>query len=36
LHPFRDIAIMTAAEFLQATEEEATEEKASQGTPSRC
>ena len=28
LHPFRDIAIMTAAEFLQATEEEATEEKA--------
>ena len=28
LHPFRNIAIMTAAEFLQATEEEATEEKA--------
>jgi len=28
LHPFRDIAIMTAAEFLQATEEEATQEKA--------
>jgi putative PIN family toxin of toxin-antitoxin system len=28
LHPFRDIAIVTAAEFLQATEEEATEEKA--------
>jgi uncharacterized protein len=28
LHPFRDIAIMTAAEFLQATEEETTEEKA--------
>ena len=28
LRPFRDIAIMTATEFLQATEEEATEEKA--------
>jgi len=28
LHPFRDIAIMTAAEFLEATEEEAMEEKA--------
>jgi putative PIN family toxin of toxin-antitoxin system len=27
LHPFRGIAIMTATEFLQATEEEAVEEK---------
>ncbi len=29
LHPFRAIAIMTAAAFLQATEEEATEENVS-------
>ena len=28
LHPFRDIAIMTAAEFLQATEDEVTDEEA--------
>lgn len=28
LHPFRDIAIMTAAEFLQATEEEVADEQA--------
>jgi uncharacterized protein len=28
LHPFRGIAIMTAAEFLQATEEEVADEKA--------
>jgi uncharacterized protein len=28
LHPFRGIAIMTAAEFLQATEAEATDEQA--------
>jgi len=28
LHPFRDIAIMTTAEFLQATEEEVADEKA--------
>lgn len=28
LHPFRGIAIMTATEFLQASEEEAAEEKA--------
>jgi putative PIN family toxin of toxin-antitoxin system len=28
LHPFRTIAIMTAAEFLQATEEESADEKA--------
>jgi putative PIN family toxin of toxin-antitoxin system len=28
LHPFRGVAIMTATEFLQATEEEAAEEKA--------
>ncbi len=28
LHPFRDIAIMTAAEFLQATEEEVADENA--------
>jgi putative PIN family toxin of toxin-antitoxin system len=27
LHPFRDIAIMTAAEFLQATEAEVADEK---------
>ena len=32
LHPFRDIAIMTAAEFLQATEDEAPDEKAEQGS----
>ena len=28
LHPFRDIAIMTAPEFLQATEQKAADEKA--------
>jgi predicted nucleic acid-binding protein len=28
LHPFRDIAIMTATEFLRATDEEAAAEKA--------
>ncbi|MBN2129098.1 MAG: hypothetical protein JW741_06355 [Sedimentisphaerales bacterium] len=28
LHPFRNIAIMTPAEFLQATEEKAADEKA--------
>ena len=28
LHPFRDIAIMTAAEFLQATDAEAMDDQA--------